>query len=151
MPIWPQSTVEIEQRQWNWLNVFLTTTDAQGVATAVTTVTSSQLAYRYRYEGPRSTNTRVLDSVTFSLAEGYPYTAGDLTMRIVDPVGALPPTSGRITIVNGLLTDTVNYSNYNYSTGIITFQEGSTPVNSYPVAATVVTRIDWFNAQCGCW
>ena len=147
MPIWPQSTVELEQRQWHWLNVFLATTDANGKPTATTGMTTAQVAYSFRYEGPYGFSSRTLNSVTASLAAGYPYTALSLTMRVTATPGSLPPSNGRITIVNGGTTDTVNYTSYNESTGVITFL--TPPVNSYAVAGTTITRVDWYEAGTG--
>ena len=155
MPIWPQSTVELEQRQWHWLNVFLATTDANGKPTATTGMGGDSVAYGYRYEGPNGFTTRTLSyigsasPVTATLAAGYPYTASSLTMKVTATAGTLPPTNGRITVVNGGTSDTVNYKSYNESTGVITFAAGSAPGNTYAVAGTTITRIDWFEAGTG--
>ena len=240
MPIWPQSTVELEQRQWHWLNVFLATTDANGKPTATTGMTGASVAYGYRYEGPNDFTARTLSysgsasPVRATLAAGYPYTASSLTMKVSATAGTLPPTSGRVsldkgqvaTISNSATTgtlhpgtytgvaatggsgtgctvkfiidavpsitgasveatgsgyligetltvagnlvggatpadditftvatvsvlDTVNYKSYNESTGVITFDSGSAPANSYAVAGTNITRVDWFEAGTG--
>jgi len=141
MPVWPQSTVEIEQRQWHWLNVFLTRGDL-----AYSGATVAQVAYTYRYEGPNDFNTRILDSVTFNVATGYDYVGGaggDLTMRVTVSPGSLPPSNGRVTADNGVdPAEPFNYVFYNESTGVITL---SAPLSAdYSAGATTLTRIDWF-------
>ena len=153
MPIWPQSTVELEQRQWHWLNVFLATTNVAGVPAATAGVLSSQAAYGYRYEGPTGFTARVLDSFTFVVTTGYDYSgsatgSSDLTMRVTAAAGSLPPTNGRVTANNGVdAPETFNYVSYNESTGVITLSTALTA--NYTAGATTLTRIDWFDAGTG--
>ena len=153
MPIWPQSTVELEQRQWHWLNVFLATTDANGKPTATTGVTTTQVDYSFRYEGPYGFNSRTLNSVTASVAAGYDYSgsatgSSDLTMRVTAAAGSLPPTNGRVTANNGVdAPETFNYGSYNESTGVITLSTALTA--NYTAEFTTLTRVDWYEAGTG--